>query len=178
MAQHEVISDQLNNSVGFKVVTPVVMKGWGITTCSPLKFNRCFGRTCLLHLQSRIIGQETNQLEAGSKQSKMEATCFPETSQGRNIAQAVSCWLATAPSRIRARVWQVGSVVDKVVLRQVYSKYFGFPCQSSFHKFSIIIITRGRYNTPFRGRRAEWTQYELHPSLCELKKKLILRNVG
>jgi hypothetical protein len=25
-------------------------------------------------------------------------------------------------------------VVDKVALRQVFSEYFGFPCQSSFHQ--------------------------------------------
>jgi hypothetical protein len=37
-------------------------------------------------------------------------------------------------------------------------------------KFSIIKITRGRYNTPFSGRRAEWTQYGLHSPLRELKK--------
>jgi hypothetical protein len=68
---------------------------------------------------------------------------------------------------------QVGFVVDKVALGQVFSEYFGFPCQSSFHQFSIIIIiTRGRYNRPFSGRRAEWTQLGLHPSLCELKKNL------
>jgi hypothetical protein len=36
----------------------------------------------------------------------------------------------------------VGFVVDKVALGQVFSEYFGFPCQS-FHSFSIIIITRG-----------------------------------
>jgi hypothetical protein len=46
----------------------------------------------------------------------------------------------------------VGFVVDKVALGQVFSEYFGFPCQFSFHqKFSIIIITtitRGRYNRP------------------------------
>jgi hypothetical protein len=29
---------------------------------------------------------------------------------------------------------QVGFVVDKVVLGQVFSEYFGFPCQSSFYK--------------------------------------------
>jgi hypothetical protein len=29
---------------------------------------------------------------------------------------------------------QVGFVVDKVALRQVFSEYFGFPCQSSFHQ--------------------------------------------
>jgi hypothetical protein len=28
----------------------------------------------------------------------------------------------------------VGFVVDKVVLRQVFSEYFGFPCQFSFHR--------------------------------------------
>jgi hypothetical protein len=28
---------------------------------------------------------------------------------------------------------QVGFVVDKVALGQVFSEYFGFPCQSSFH---------------------------------------------
>jgi hypothetical protein len=28
---------------------------------------------------------------------------------------------------------QVGFVVDKVALEQVFSEYFGFPCQSSFH---------------------------------------------
>jgi hypothetical protein len=27
----------------------------------------------------------------------------------------------------------VGFVVDKVGLGQVFSEYFGFPCQSSFH---------------------------------------------
>jgi hypothetical protein len=29
----------------------------------------------------------------------------------------------------------VGFVVDKVELGQVFSEYFGFPCQSSFHQF-------------------------------------------
>jgi hypothetical protein len=28
----------------------------------------------------------------------------------------------------------VGFVVEKVVLGQVFSEYFGFPCQSSFHQ--------------------------------------------
>jgi hypothetical protein len=53
---------------------------------------------------------------------------------GRAIAQAVSRWLPTAAARVRARVWQVGFVVDKVALGQVFSEYFGFPCQSSFHQ--------------------------------------------
>jgi hypothetical protein len=28
----------------------------------------------------------------------------------------------------------VGFVVDKVAMGQVFSEYFGFPCQSSFHQ--------------------------------------------
>jgi hypothetical protein len=34
----------------------------------------------------------------------------------------------------------VGLVVDKVALGQVFSEYFGFPCQSHFTDCSIIII--------------------------------------
>jgi hypothetical protein len=29
----------------------------------------------------------------------------------------------------------VGFVVDNAALGQVFSEYFGFPCQSSFHQF-------------------------------------------
>jgi hypothetical protein len=53
---------------------------------------------------------------------------------GRAIAQAVSRWLPTAAVQVRALVWQVGFVVDKVALGQVFSEYFGFPCQSSFRQ--------------------------------------------
>jgi hypothetical protein len=49
---------------------------------------------------------------------------------GRAVAQAVSRWLPTAATRQR-----VGFVVDKAALGQVFSEYFGFPCQSSFHQF-------------------------------------------
>jgi hypothetical protein len=35
----------------------------------------------------------------------------------------------------------VGFVVDKVALGQVFSEYFGFPCQCSLHQFSTITIT-------------------------------------
>jgi hypothetical protein len=41
---------------------------------------------------------------------------------GRAVAQAVI-------------LWHVGFVVDKAALGQVFSEYFGFPCQSSFHQF-------------------------------------------
>jgi hypothetical protein len=50
-------------------------------------------------------------------------------------SQAVSCWLPTAAARVRVRIGHVEFVVGKVALGQVFSEYFGFPCQSSFHQF-------------------------------------------
>jgi hypothetical protein len=32
---------------------------------------------------------------------------------------------------------KVGFVVDKVAMGQVFSKYFGFPCQSLFHRIIL-----------------------------------------
>jgi hypothetical protein len=60
------------------------------------------------------------------------AGCVPlRTVQvGRAIAQAASRRLPTAA----ARSGHVGFVVDKVALWQVFSDYFGFPCQFSFHR--------------------------------------------
>jgi hypothetical protein len=51
------------------------------------------------------------------------------------IAQAVSRWFPTAAARVRSLSDHVGFVVDKVALGQVFSEYFGFPCQSLFHQF-------------------------------------------
>jgi hypothetical protein len=54
---------------------------------------------------------------------------------GCAIAQAVSRWLPTAavrgssPDLVMWDLWW-----DKVALGQVFSEYFGFPCQSSFHQ--------------------------------------------
>jgi hypothetical protein len=55
--------------------------------------------------------------------------------KGRAIAQAVSRWLPTAAARVQPGSSLVGFVVDKVALGQVFSEYFGFPCQSLFHQF-------------------------------------------
>jgi hypothetical protein len=52
----------------------------------------------------------------------------------RAIAQAVSPWFSTAATRVRAQSSHVVFVVDKVALRQVFSEYCGFPCQTSFHQ--------------------------------------------
>jgi hypothetical protein len=39
-----------------------------------------------------------------------------------------------AAAWVRCRVWQVGFMVDKVAMEQVFSDYFDFPCQSSFQQ--------------------------------------------
>jgi hypothetical protein len=57
---------------------------------------------------------------------------------GRAVAQAVSRRLPTAAARVLAQVRSCGFVVDKVALGQVFSEYFRFPCQLSFHRLLHI----------------------------------------
>jgi hypothetical protein len=66
----------------------------------------------------------------------------------------------------------VGFVVDKAALGKVFSDYFGFPCQSSFHQFFIIMITRGWHNRTIGGRSAAWIQMDSTP-YTNLKKKIV-----
>jgi hypothetical protein len=62
----------------------------------------------------------------------------------RAIAEAVSRWLPTTAAQVRAQVWQVGFVVDKVASGQVFSEYFSSPAKTvQSTNFSIITITRG-----------------------------------
>jgi hypothetical protein len=83
---------------------------------------------------------------------------------GRAIAQAVSRWL---PTGFDPGSGQVGFVVDKVALERVFSEYFGFPCQSSFHQIlhhhnqpgqatigqSVAAVPNGPSWTPPRTKR-------------------------
>jgi hypothetical protein len=67
---------------------------------------------------------------------------------------------------------QVGFVVDKVALGQVFSEYFGFPCQSSFHQLL--------HNHPHLSSGAgtivqKWPQYKgLSPTPLALKNTVSL----
>jgi hypothetical protein len=54
---------------------------------------------------------------------------------GRAVAQAISRWLPTAAARVRVRAEHMGLVEEKTALGQVFSEYFSFTCQSSFHQF-------------------------------------------
>jgi hypothetical protein len=90
---------------------------------------------------------------------------------GRAKAQTVSRWLPTAAARFDPGSGQVGFVVDKVALGQVLSKYFGFPCQSSFHQLL--------HNHPHLSSGAgtigqKWPQYKrLSPTPLALKRNYI-----
>jgi hypothetical protein len=53
-------------------------------------------------------------------------------------------------------------VVEKAALGQVFSEYFGFPCQS-FHQFLHHHNHPGWHNRPISGSSAEWTQLESTP---------------
>jgi hypothetical protein len=59
---------------------------------------------------------------------------MPDLHQNLLIRKAVSRWLPG----FEPGSGHVGFVVSKVALGQVFSEYFGFPSQSSFHQSTII----------------------------------------
>jgi hypothetical protein len=66
----------------------------------------------------------------------------------------------------------VGFVVDKVALGQVFSEYFGFHCQFSFHRLLTLTIV---YYLELVQLAKQWPTYHVdsvspHPK--KLKKKL------
>jgi hypothetical protein len=61
----------------------------------------------------------------------------------------------------------VGFVVDKVALGRVFSEYFGFLANHHSTKFSILIITRGRYN------KANWWPTCRVDPVGQLKKTVL-----
>jgi hypothetical protein len=56
----------------------------------------------------------------------------------------------------------VGLVVDEAALGQVFSEYFGFPCQS-FHQFLHHHNNPGLAKEAIGGRSVEWTQLDSTP---------------
>jgi hypothetical protein len=78
----------------------------------------------------------------------------------------------------------VGSVVDKVALGNVFSGYFGFPCQSSFHQ--ILHNHPHLLSGAGSGRSTKWTQS--HPTennnnnwipglYCHVQKNMPLNSI-
>jgi hypothetical protein len=63
---------------------------------------------------------------------------------------------------------QVGSVVDKVVLGQVFSEYFSFPRQSSFHQ---LLHIHPHLSSGAGTIGQKWPQYKgLSPTPLAIKK--------
>jgi hypothetical protein len=96
------------------------------------------------------------------------------------IAEAVSLWLPTAAARVRARVLQVGFVADKVASGQVFSEYFGFPCQNhSFltithmylRKIEVPPVGEGPHVAPFRGAKGSRARKLAQTNVMLIKKK-------
>jgi hypothetical protein len=92
---------------------------------------------------------------------------------GRAVAQAVSRGFSPLSARVRPLSGHVGIVVDKVALGQVFSEYFCFPCQFSFHRLLHIYhhLHALRYNRLISGRRTKWAQSDPPPHKETKKKK-------
>jgi hypothetical protein len=98
---------------------------------------------------------------------------FFKISHSRAIGQAVSRWLPTPAARVRDPVWSSGICGGQIGTGAGFLRVLRFSLPNLyFTKFSILTITRGRYNRPISCRRVEWTQFGLHPPLWEFKKKL------
>jgi hypothetical protein len=89
--------------------------------------------------------------------------------------------LLPSPGWLWWRIWfdpgsdQVGFVVDKVALEQVFSEYFGFPCQSSFHQF---LHNHSHLSSGAGTIGQKWPQYKgLSLTPLEIKKILDCRNM-
>jgi hypothetical protein len=124
----------------------------------------CTWESCIFRYICYVIfalGQNDRNFDTGGNQY----------SKGRAIAQVVSRWLPTTAARVRARVWSSGICGGQSGARAGFLRVLRFPLPIHSTKFSILTITRGRYNRPrINGRRAEWTQFGLYPPLCKLKK--------
>jgi hypothetical protein len=63
----------------------------------------------------------------------------------------------------KPRSGHVGLMVDKVAFRQIFSKYFGFPCQFSFHQIfnfsnlSYVTITMGQIQPKYQETQSHST---------------------
>jgi hypothetical protein len=68
----------------------------------------------------------------------------------------------------------VGFVVDKVALGRVFSEYFGFPCQSSFHQILHHHNHLGQAKQANQWLPCQVDPVGLHPPLSELKKIISL----
>jgi hypothetical protein len=91
----------------------------------------------ILKLNPGFRGEDwaIRRLNSGTVLTKILRKCLRK---GRAIAQAISSGFSPPRSEFEPRSDHVEFVVDKVALRQVFSEYFGFPCQLSSHRLLYI----------------------------------------
>jgi hypothetical protein len=99
---------------------------------------------------------------------------IPYSTSGRAIAQAVSHWLPTAADRVRARVWQSRICGGQNGAGAGFLRVLRFILPTIFHStnFSILTITRDRYDRPIHCRSAAWTSYMESTSHYKVKLSL------
>jgi hypothetical protein len=94
--------------------------------------------------------------------------CSPINVSGRDIAQAVSRRHPAA--QFDPRSGHVGFLVDKVALGQIFSGYFGFPSQVSFHRLLHTHLSSGAIGPLVAGIPNELSFIQSHK--LKQKKKL------
>jgi hypothetical protein len=125
-------------------------KEWGLIACYK-RVNLC-----------RIWGSHSHGYEGYYLLQYNSVICWK--SPGRDIAQAVSCWLPTEVARVRAQVRSRGIFGGESGTRVGFFQVLRFPLPilippTAPHSSSII---RGWYNRPNSGRCTKWTQS--HPT--------------
>jgi hypothetical protein len=113
------------------------------------------------------FGQLILNLKSGTDTEPGDLISLLYFLKGRAVAQAVSRWIPTAAARVRVRAEQVGFVVNKMALGQVFPEYFGFPCQS-FHRFLQHHKHPGLAQLAIGSRSVEWTQFNSAPHYSNL----------
>jgi hypothetical protein len=84
----------------------------------------------------------------------------------------VSLWFPTAAARVRSRVWSSGICGGQSGAGQVFSEYFSFLCQSSFHQ---LLQNHPHLSSGAGTIGQKWLQYKgLSPIPLAIKKRKYL----
>jgi hypothetical protein len=111
--------------------------------------------------------------ERKTKSMKLYPSLYTRIFQTRNSFLRLVAGFPPRRPGFDPRSGYVGFVVDKVALGQVFSEYFGFPCQSSFHR----LLYNHHQSSGAGTIGQEWPTYQVdsvspHPE--KLKKNSFL----
>jgi hypothetical protein len=164
------INKQRNNAFGKRVYSKLETTDFHSRFIKSLTF---LGRTTSIEISENILfahgGYLNNQLNLTMNNHNFLSLLYPFRSFVSFLRSPIYGFPPQWPG-FKPESGQVEFVVDKVALGRFSPSTSVSPANLHSTKFSIIIITRSRYNRPIGGRRAEWTQLNSTPPLCELKK--------